>query len=162
LRHYLQEIGYTDTIIDVRSNRVRSLLGLSNLNEELTSEQAANKVLTQQCQYLKTKKKLEMMNSSNMIVNDAESSVLATFEFLNNQNDNGIMEGIEVEDEDVIDSNDPGSIGNDETEEVLNEFDMILNNRMDLNEHDLANWKSNGTFDALTILSFKLIIIIDF
>ena len=28
LRQYLQEIGYTDTIIDVRSNRVRSLLGL--------------------------------------------------------------------------------------------------------------------------------------
>lgn len=26
---YLQEIGYTDTIIDVRSNRVRSLLGLN-------------------------------------------------------------------------------------------------------------------------------------
>ena len=25
---YLQEIGYTDTIIDVRSARVRSLLGL--------------------------------------------------------------------------------------------------------------------------------------
>ncbi|RZF32490.1 hypothetical protein LSTR_LSTR014225 [Laodelphax striatellus] len=33
LRQYLQEIGYTDTIIDVRSNRVRSLLGLNN-NEE--------------------------------------------------------------------------------------------------------------------------------
>ena len=30
LRQYLQEIGYTDTIIDVRSNRVRSLLGLNN------------------------------------------------------------------------------------------------------------------------------------
>ena len=28
MRQYLQEIGYTDTIIDVRSNRVRSLLGL--------------------------------------------------------------------------------------------------------------------------------------
>lgn len=27
---YLQEIGYTDTIIDVRSNRVRTLLGLNN------------------------------------------------------------------------------------------------------------------------------------
>lgn len=26
----MQEIGYTDTIIDVRSNRVRSLLGLNN------------------------------------------------------------------------------------------------------------------------------------
>eukprot|EP00096_Caligus_rogercresseyi_P005300 TRINITY_DN2052_c0_g1_i1.p1 TRINITY_DN2052_c0_g1~~TRINITY_DN2052_c0_g1_i1.p1 ORF type:complete len:707 (-),score=206.30 TRINITY_DN2052_c0_g1_i1:2409-4529(-) len=28
LRQYLQEIGYTDTIIDVRANRVRSVLGL--------------------------------------------------------------------------------------------------------------------------------------
>merc|ERR1719225_1079700 len=39
LRQYLQEIGYTDTIIDVRSNRVRSLLGLqqeeSETNENL-------------------------------------------------------------------------------------------------------------------------------
>lgn len=33
LRQYLQEIGYTDTIIDVRSNRVRSLLGLNNNTE---------------------------------------------------------------------------------------------------------------------------------
>lgn len=86
-----------------------------------------------------------MMTPANLMINDTESSVLATFEFLNSQNDNGIMEGIEVEDEDVIDNNEPGSIGNDETEEVLNEFDMILNNnRMDLNEHDLTNWKSNG------------------
>lgn len=36
LYRYLQEIGYTDTIIDVRSNRVRSLLGLNN-NEETVS-----------------------------------------------------------------------------------------------------------------------------
>lgn len=27
---YLQEVGYTDTILDVRSQRVRSLLGLSS------------------------------------------------------------------------------------------------------------------------------------
>ncbi|KAJ6222160.1 hypothetical protein RDWZM_000705 [Blomia tropicalis] len=147
LRHYLQEIGYTDTIIDVRSNRVRSLLGLSNLNEELTSEQIANKFIAQS-QYQKSKKKLEMMNPSNMMVNDAESSVLATFEFLNNQSDNGIMENIEGEDEDAIDNNEVGSIGNDETEEVMNEFDMILNNRMDMNEHDIANWKPNVTKDV--------------
>jgi len=31
LRQYLHEIGYTDTIIDVRSNRVRSLLGLHDV-----------------------------------------------------------------------------------------------------------------------------------
>lgn len=34
LRQYLQEIGYTDRIIDVRSTRVRALLGLNNNNAE--------------------------------------------------------------------------------------------------------------------------------
>lgn len=34
LRKYLQEIGYTDRIIDVRSTRVRALLGLNNNNAE--------------------------------------------------------------------------------------------------------------------------------
>lgn len=34
LRQYLQEIGYTDTIIDVRASRVRSILGLNNANEQ--------------------------------------------------------------------------------------------------------------------------------
>ena len=31
---YLQEIGYTDTIIDVRSARVRQLLGLQNQTDD--------------------------------------------------------------------------------------------------------------------------------
>lgn len=34
LRQYLQEIGYTDRIIDVRSNRVKALLGLNNNAEQ--------------------------------------------------------------------------------------------------------------------------------
>ncbi|XP_036329806.1 striatin-3 [Rhagoletis pomonella] len=34
LRQYLAEIGYTDNIIDVRSNRVRSILGLNNNSEQ--------------------------------------------------------------------------------------------------------------------------------
>lgn len=46
LRQYLQEIGYTDTIIDVRSNRVRSLLGLNpagtSEKEEQTGGSAVN------------------------------------------------------------------------------------------------------------------------
>jgi hypothetical protein len=33
LRQYLQELGYTEAIIDVRSNRVRSLLGLEGGSE---------------------------------------------------------------------------------------------------------------------------------
>lgn len=34
LRQYLQEIGYTETILDIRSTRVRSLLGLNNNSEQ--------------------------------------------------------------------------------------------------------------------------------
>lgn len=37
LRRYLQEIGYTDTIIDVRSNKVKTLLGLNNINNNNTN-----------------------------------------------------------------------------------------------------------------------------
>ena len=33
LSRYLQEIGYTDTIIDVRSSRVRQLLGIQSHGE---------------------------------------------------------------------------------------------------------------------------------
>lgn len=84
----------------------------------------------------------QIKNQTNTMINDAESSVLATFEFLNNQNDHdSMLDKIDVDDEDVMDQSldtqgggggDHGSTmnNNDETEEVLNEFDMILNNRM--------------------------------
>jgi len=39
LKHYLQEIGYTDTIIDLRSNRVRSLLGIVDNNQSASNQQ---------------------------------------------------------------------------------------------------------------------------
>lgn len=135
MRQYLKEIGYTDTIIDVRSNRVRSLLGLSNFNEEYSNEQATNKVLNQaQVDQAKRERKFAKTAAT-----DAESSVLATFDFLTSAADNGMIEGIE-DDEDVLD-NDSGSLGG---EEVLNEFDMFLNPRMDLNDNNLANWKGGG------------------
>ncbi|XP_027201076.2 connector of kinase to AP-1 [Dermatophagoides pteronyssinus] len=169
LRLYLQEIGYTDTIIDVRSNRVRSLLGLS-INDQITSEQAVTKMIglekknhpnqtsttnnnnndnsnelsTSSPDYIDfvRRRNKQIKNQTNTMINDAESSVLATFEFLNNQNDHdSMLDKIDVDDEDVMDQSldtqgggggDHGSTmnNNDETEEVLNEFDMILNNRM--------------------------------
>lgn len=142
LRHYLQEIGYTDTIIDVRSNRVRSLLGLSNQNEEVTNQQQQqqSQPAPKQNQF-QTKRKKDY-DPSNMMAYESESSVLATFEFLHNQNDE---ESNDVEDEDI-----DGSLGPIETEEVLNEFDMILNNnRIELNEHDMK-WKpQNGIKNLL-------------
>lgn len=38
---YLQEIGYTDTILDVRSYRVRSLLGMGPEQTEVNGSNAA-------------------------------------------------------------------------------------------------------------------------
>lgn len=40
LRQYLQEISYTDTIIDIRSNRLRSLFGISIKNDEFDNKDA--------------------------------------------------------------------------------------------------------------------------
>ncbi|KAI9561786.1 hypothetical protein GHT06_012747 [Daphnia sinensis] len=45
LRQYLQEIGYTDTIIDVRSNRVRSLLGLNPAGTSEKEDQTGGSAL---------------------------------------------------------------------------------------------------------------------
>ncbi|XP_068582644.1 striatin [Cebidichthys violaceus] len=41
LRQYLQEVGYTDTILDVKSQRVRALLGLTGDSGEKPSERNA-------------------------------------------------------------------------------------------------------------------------
>uniref|UniRef100_A0AAQ4QV64 Striatin n=1 Tax=Gasterosteus aculeatus aculeatus TaxID=481459 RepID=A0AAQ4QV64_GASAC len=41
LRQYLQEVGYTDTILDVKSQRVRALLGLTGDSGEKPSERKA-------------------------------------------------------------------------------------------------------------------------
>lgn len=98
LRQYLQEIGYTDTIIDVRSNRVRSLLGLNN-NLNHTNNNLNNSV-----NEVNEDGNLNDMNSSVIklgknpmgkvrpgshpstgMITDTEASVLATFEFLNDQ-----------------------------------------------------------------------------
>uniref|UniRef100_A0AAQ4PRN2 Striatin n=1 Tax=Gasterosteus aculeatus aculeatus TaxID=481459 RepID=A0AAQ4PRN2_GASAC len=43
LRQYLQEVGYTDTILDVKSQRVRALLGLTGDSGEKPSERKADK-----------------------------------------------------------------------------------------------------------------------
>lgn len=129
LRQYLQEIGYTDTIIDVRSNRVRSLLGL-NTTPSL-DEPTPNDKQTQQQN--KTGPRRTGPAPAGSLVTDAEASVLATFEFLNEQRDarNNEEEGDEDEDEeelgeDMDAARGPGPFVIDsETEEVLAEFDFL-------------------------------------
>ncbi|XP_061675284.1 striatin-3 isoform X3 [Syngnathoides biaculeatus] len=126
LRQYLQEVGYTDTILDVRTQRVRSLLGL-NASEQNGSLD-------------KKKKNLQQLINGN----DAKRTpgdVLETFNFLENAEDSD-----EDEDEDGELMDDIGDdvrhlrkhknkVGNEglasedddaDTEEALKEFDFLV------------------------------------
>ncbi|XP_055600207.1 striatin-3 isoform X3 [Uranotaenia lowii] len=73
LRQYLQEIGYTETIIDIRSNRVRSLLGLNNNSEQ---EENVNPNINGGSENNKR------ASESQAMILDSEAAVIANFEFL--------------------------------------------------------------------------------
>ncbi|XP_070577227.1 striatin-3-like isoform X2 [Ptychodera flava] len=120
LRQYLQEIGYTDTILDVRSSRVRSLLGLtsnetntSNLDIEnqniapIVNGDSDSKPTRQGEQITGTKRTPEKkrITSAEGIL-DNEASVLSTFDFLSSET---------IEDEAEDDSD--GGSADDESEE---------------------------------------------
>ncbi|XP_061167507.1 striatin-3-like isoform X3 [Saccostrea echinata] len=115
LRQYLQEIGYTDTIIDVRSARVRSLLGLQAHAAESEAEGAqpaivqmngdvSNKRVNDQGKARGKKVPASLVDSALL---DSEASVLATLDFLGQDG---------VEDEDNLSDEDDGLAGDDEGE----------------------------------------------
>ncbi|XP_016968591.1 striatin-3 isoform X4 [Drosophila biarmipes] len=94
LRQYLAEIGYTDNIIDVRSNRVRSILGLNNNAEHDGSggglggglgggtggENLSPNINGNESN--KRASETEVQQSIDEIIVDTEAAVMANFEFL--------------------------------------------------------------------------------
>lgn len=88
LRQYLQEIGYTDTIIDVRSNRVRSLLGLNNNSEQEenvspnVNGNESNKRASESQGRRTPAKKSQPATMAEAMILDSEAAVMANFEFL--------------------------------------------------------------------------------
>ncbi|XP_029830444.4 striatin-3 isoform X2 [Ixodes scapularis] len=100
LRQYLQEIGYTDTILDVRSARVRTLLGLGPANagsgqtEEKSPHPTVNgggggtpgEPLKRPSDTQRRVPGKKMANVAENTLLDAEASVLATFDFLATEN----------------------------------------------------------------------------
>ncbi|XP_011180316.1 striatin-4 isoform X4 [Zeugodacus cucurbitae] len=85
LRQYLAEIGYTDNIIDVRSNRVRSILGLNNNSEQEENVSPningnENNKRTAESEGRRTPAKKAQQNDA--IILDTEAAVMANFEFL--------------------------------------------------------------------------------
>ncbi|XP_052594429.1 striatin-3 isoform X2 [Peromyscus californicus insignis] len=130
LRQYLQEVGYTDTILDVRSQRVRSLLGLSN-SEPNGSVEAKNleQILNGG----------ESPKQKGQEIKRPAGDVLETFNFLENADDsdeeeNDMIEGIpEGKDKLRISKHKIGNEGlaadltdDPDTEEALKEFDFLV------------------------------------
>lgn len=131
LRQYLQEVGYTDTILDVRSQRVRSLLGLSNSEPNGSVE---------------TKNLEQILNGGEspkqkgQDIKRPSGDVLETFNFLENADDsdeeeeNDMIEGIsEGKDKHRINKHKIGNEGlaadltdDPDTEEALKEFDFLV------------------------------------
>lgn len=107
LRSYLQEIGYTDTIIDVRSNRVRSLLGLTNgseqeenINPNVITNEGTKRASDSQGRRTPAKKPQQASMAEAMIM-DSEAAVMANFEFLGNadvemSDDDGISDDLDM------------------------------------------------------------------
>ncbi|KAM7409010.1 hypothetical protein PAMA_002636 [Pampus argenteus] len=79
LRQYLQEVGYTDTILDVKSQRVRALLGLAGDGSGRTGERTGSEPLVNgtdtSTKGLGTRGKAELSDTS---------AVLEAFKFIEN------------------------------------------------------------------------------
>ncbi|XP_047119397.1 striatin-3 isoform X2 [Schistocerca piceifrons] len=130
LRQYLQEIGYTDTIIDVRSNRVRALLGINNNaeNEEnqnnaavvtnVNGNESSNKRASESQGRRTPAKKVAVTFSSQSappslteaMILDTEAAVMSSFEFL-------AQEEVDMDDDDDM-SDDLDEAPDDEQDDV--------------------------------------------
>lgn len=124
LRQYLQEIGYTDNIIDVRSNRVRSLLGLNtnaeqeeNVNPNVNGNENNKRASESQGRRTPAKKSQPATMAEAMIL-DTEAAVMANFEFLGQAD-------VEMSDED----------------EIADDLDMVVG---DENDSKTAKRKTKG------------------
>lgn len=104
LRQYLMEIGYTDAIINIRSNRVRYLLGLNNEDEANENNQNANNLDAKSSELGKDEKKSKKFISrpNAFLASEAEQSVDATIAFLKEQSNS--MQNDDQDDEDDNDN----------------------------------------------------------
>ncbi|XP_073949572.1 connector of kinase to AP-1 isoform X2 [Choristoneura fumiferana] len=147
IKQYLQEIGYTDTILDVRSNRVRTLLGLNNEEQPEDSNcRNYDKQIRDRCDYstnsfMNTTKYLggnqQRKGASSGGYNEEGLSVQDTavvfshFEFLANRE----MDMDEIDDLDATQAHHAAPKQSEEVdheaEEVLNELNSLTESEAD-------------------------------
>ncbi|NXF91679.1 STRN protein, partial [Eubucco bourcierii] len=130
LRQYLQEVGYTDTILDVKSKRVRALLGLSSDASEKENRNQEPMVNGTEGQI----KENAMIGKPELT---DSASLLETFKFLENAaadfSDEDDEEDMEGREKTIIDSATivrkrvlSDSSEDRDTEEALKEFDFLV------------------------------------
>ncbi|XP_025958373.1 striatin isoform X3 [Dromaius novaehollandiae] len=130
LRQYLQEVGYTDTILDVKSKRVRALLGLSSDASEKENRNQEPMVNGTEGQI----KENAMIGKPELT---DSASLLETFKFLENAaadfSDEEDEEDIEGREKTIIDTSTivrkrvlSDSSEDRDTEEALKEFDFLV------------------------------------
>ncbi|XP_075225036.1 connector of kinase to AP-1 [Lycorma delicatula] len=168
LRQYLQEIGYTDTIIDVRSNRVRSLLGLNNNDENMGGGMGGTGGVgsgggvngnvgvgrggtprdrneqSRTGQYNTGPKKTQPTSLTEAMILDTEAAVMANFEFLG-QTD------VDLDDDDELNDDMDESGDLDDQEEVRNAKRKTKN--LLLNETDDVDAEAEEVLNELNLLT---------
>uniref|UniRef100_A0A670ILU0 Striatin n=1 Tax=Podarcis muralis TaxID=64176 RepID=A0A670ILU0_PODMU len=130
LRQYLQEVGYTDTILDVKSKRVRTLLGLSGDGPDRENDKNQESMVNGTDAEIKEKVMIGKPDLTD------SASLLETFKFL----ENAAAEFSDEDEDDDIDGRErtimdtstivrkrvlSDSSEDRDTEEALKEFDFL-------------------------------------
>lgn len=131
LRQYLQEVGYTDTILDVKSKRVRALLGISSDVTDREDDKNQDSVINGTEAEVK---ETAMIGKSELT---DSASVLDNFKFLESAaadfSDEDEDDDIDGREKSIIDTSTivrkkvlPDSSEDRDTKEALKEFDFLV------------------------------------
>ncbi|XP_025116654.1 striatin isoform X4 [Bubalus kerabau] len=131
LRQYLQEVGYTDTILDVKSKRVRALLGFSSDVTDREDDKNQDSVINGTEAEVK---ETAMIGKSELT---DSASVLENFKFLESAaadfSDEDEDDDIDGREKSIIDTSTivrkkvlPDSSEDRDTKEALKEFDFLV------------------------------------
>uniref|UniRef100_A0A803TLK6 Striatin n=1 Tax=Anolis carolinensis TaxID=28377 RepID=A0A803TLK6_ANOCA len=154
-RKYLQEVGYTDTILDVKSKRVRTLLGLSGDDPDRDNDKNQESMVNGADAEIKEKVMIGKPDLTD------SASLLETFKFLENaaaefsdEDDDDDVDGRErtIMDTSTIVRRKVVSDNNDDrdTEEALKEFDFLATS----DEGDGESRSSGDGTDWVEALTF--------
>ncbi|XP_036728731.1 striatin isoform X3 [Balaenoptera musculus] len=152
LRQYLQEVGYTDTILDVKSKRVRALLGFSSDVTDREDDKNQDSVINGTEAEVK---ETAMIGKSELT---DSASVLDNFKFLESAaadfSDEDEDDDIDGREKSIIDTSTivrkkvlPDSSEDRDTKEALKEFDFLVTSEEGDNESrsagDGTDWGPN-------------------